>query len=493
MLETIDLTNKLSKHEYKSRKAALVLRLGVLQREARKLGIPVVIVFEGWDAAGKGTLINSLLLALDPRGFTVWPTNPPNDEERLRPFLWRFWVKMPQAGRIALFDRSWYGRVLVERVEKVVPRRVWSQAYSETESFERQLAEGGHVVLKFFLHISKKEQKRRFKKLESNPATAWKVTAEDWKHHKQYARYLQATEDMLARTDSSYAPWVVVEAENRRFATVKVFENVVETLERSVAQKADPQTNSASEASMSKSRPEVTSILDQVDLAQSLTEAAYRSQLKQLQTRIRDLEHEVFLRRIPVIIVYEGWDAAGKGGNIRRLVQGLDPRGYEVIPIAAPNEVEKTHHYLWRFWMRMPKAGHIAIFDRSWYGRVLVERVEGLCAEDEWRQAYREINEMEQQWAGFGAVVVKFWLHVDKTEQLDRFTTRQKTPHKEWKITDEDWRNRDKWEPYKAAVDELLVRTSTPYARWHVIESNSKWYARTKTLSIVVNEIEKRL
>jgi len=208
---------------------------------------------------------------------------------------------------------------------------------------------------------------------------------------------------------------------------------------------------------------------------------------------MRDLEHEVYKKRLSVIMVYEGWDAAGKGGNIKRLLKMMDPRGYEVIPIAAPNDIEKAHHYLWRFWKAIPKAGHIAIFDRSWYGRVMVERVEGFCIEEEWKKAYREINEMEEQLVNFGTVLIKFWLQVDRAEQLKRFKERQQNPHKQWKITDEDWRNRKKWIQYKTAVDEMLLRTSTSYAPWTIIESNSKLYARIKVLKTVIEEIEKKL
>ena len=196
---------------------------------------------------------------------------------------------------------------------------------------------------------------------------------------------------------------------------------------------------------------------------------------------------------MPVVIAYEGWDAAGKGGNISRLTQNLDPRGYEVVPVAAPNDVEKAHHYLWRFWARMPKAGHITIFDRTWYGRVLVERVEGFCTEAQWRRAYREINGMEQQLAHFGTVLLKFWLHIDADEQLRRFRERQEMAHKQWKITDEDWRNREKMGQYRDAVEEMLHRTTTPYAPWTIVESNCKRYARVKVLETVCEAIRKRL
>lgn len=494
MLEQIDLSKTIGKQEYKTLIAELEIQLGELQRQARALQIPVIIVFEGWDAAGKGTLINKLLLTLDPRGFQVNPINPPNEEERLRPFLWRFWVKTPSWKKIGIFDRSWYGRLMVERVQKIVKRSVWSNAFHEIKSFEKQLVDGGAVIIKFFLHITKKEQKKRFKKLENNPVTAWKVSAEDWKHHRKYKKYLVAIEEMLEKTDSGFAPWHIIEAHDRRFAKVKVFRTVVDMLEKCIHERQNQtQPNISTEHPRIELNKMSSSILDKVDLSVSVSREQYEKELKKYQKRIRELEHEVYIKRLPVVIVYEGSDAAGKGGNIKRLVRGMDPRGYEVIPIAAPNDIEKAHHYLWRFWQEIPKAGHIAIFDRSWYGRVLVERVEGFCAEEEWKRAYREINEMEEQLTNFGTVVIKFWVQIDEDEQLKRFKARQDDSHKNWKITDEDWRNREKWDQYKMAVDEMLFRTSTSYAPWTIVESNCKWYARIKALKTVIKAVEKQL
>ena len=514
MLEQVDLSKKLSKEEYKTIISDLELHLGALQREALKLNIPIAIVFEGWDAAGKGTLINRLIQTFDPRGCVVHPINAPNQEEQLRPFLWRFWIKTPEKGRIAVFDRSWYGRVLVGRVDKLVKKSAWKRAYSEITAFERQLVDDGALLIKFFLHISKKVQKKRFKKLQNSSATAWKVTEEDWKHNDQYEQYLDAIEDMLAQTDTGFAPWTIIESHSKRFAVVKVFKTIIDRLEAKIQavkqaqQAAELQAIRSPEGSApvdvstqnqeDRSAKEIfdqlhSSILDQVDLSLELSREEYKAELKTCQQRIFELEHEIYIKRIPVLILYQGWDAAGKGGNIRRLTQSMDPRGYEVIPIAAPNDIEKAHHYLWRFWQKFPKAGHIAIFDRSWYGRVLVERIEGFCREHEWKRAYREINEMEEHCVNFGAVLVKFWLHIDPEEQLRRFEARQQIVHKSWKITDEDWRNREKWDLYKQAVDEMLFRTSTSYAPWTIIEANSKYYARIKALKTVIQAVEAKL
>jgi len=493
MLEQLDLKKKLDKKEYQLAMSELEPRAGELQRRAKQLGIPVVIVFEGWDAAGKGTLINQLMQSLDPRGFNVHPINAPNTEEDLRPFLWRFWIKTPENGRIAIFDRSWYGRVLTERVDRIVPRRVWMNAFAEIKSFERQLVDQGAVVLKFFLHISKKEQKKRFGNIENNPALAWKVTRQDWKHHRQYDEYLVAIEEMLARTDSEYAPWTLVAAQDRRYAAVQVFTAFVQMLESRILEHEERLAATAAVVGPAVSRSPGSSALERVDLSKSLSREEYSRKLKKLQEQMRDLEHEIYQRRMPVLMAFEGWDAAGKGGDIKRLTQLMDPRGYEVVPVGTPNDVEKAHHYLWRFWHKIPKAGHICIFDRSWYGRVLVERVEGFCTTEEWKRAYREINEMEEQWSHFGAVLIKFWLHIDQDEQMRRFEERQKITYKKWKITDEDWRNRKKWDQYRQAVDDMLSHTSTNHAPWTVVESNCKLYGRIKVLQTAVKTIAGRL
>jgi AMP-polyphosphate phosphotransferase len=495
MLKNVDLSREIAKADYKQLKSDADLKLAELQRRVKGLGVPVIIVFEGWSASGKGTLINQLILPLDPRGFSVYSASGPTEEEKFYPFLWRFWKHTPTRGRLAIFDRSWNRRAVTDLVEGQIKRKQLHQVFEDIRLFERQLADDGVVMVKCFLHISKQEQKRRFKALREGAATAWRVTEADLRQNKYYDEYLAAAEDMLTETDTEYAPWTVVEAHDRRFAAMKVFTTVIEALERGIA--AASRNSNEAPAPAVQTAPMIkafkTTALDHVDLSLSLTAEEYADRLKQAQTRLRELEHEIYRRRLPVVIAYEGWDAAGKGGNIRRLTQNLDPRGYEVIPVAAPNDIEKAHHYLWRFWLQLPKAGHIAIFDRTWYGRVLVERVEGFCTEAQWRRAYREINAMEQQFVHFGTVLLKFWLHIDPDEQLRRFNERQQDVNKQWKITDEDWRNRSKLDEYREAVEEMLHRTSTPHAPWTIVESNCKWYARVKVLETVCDAIRRAL
>ncbi len=487
MLETVDLKAKLGQAEYQEAMAKLDLRLGELQRELRAAEIPLIILMNGWDAAGKGTAINRLLRPLDPRGFKVHAIFAPTPEEALRPPMWRFWRTLPARGSIAIYDRNWYAQVLIERVDKLVQEEVWRNAYERIRTFERQLTDDGTIIVKFWLHITKKEQAKRFKKLQKDPALAWKVTKVDLKRHKQYEAYYEAVEDMLRETSTANAPWTVVPAHDRRLAQVTIAETVVAAAENALTRKPTKRV------ALPKRTVRRVGPLDRVNLDLSVPREEYDKRLPELQDELRRLEHLCYINRIPVVIVYEGWDAAGKGGNIRRLTCELDPRGYEVIPIGPPQGDEKTHHYLWRFWKALPKAGHIAIFDRSWYGRVLVERVEGFATPEEWQRAYREINEFEQQLVEFGTVVVKFWIHISQEEQLARFKSRQETPEKQWKITEEDWRNRKKWNEYWIAVSDMIEQTSTLHAPWTIIEGNDKLHARLKTLQVVTDAIRRQV
>ena len=236
-------------------------------------------------------------------------------------------------------------------------------------------------------------------------------------------------------------------------------------------------------------------MLGTIDLDKSLTKDEYVRDLIRYQLQLRALAYQLYVQKRPLVIVYEGWDAGGKGGNIKRITEKLDPRGYEVYPIAAPQGEDKTHHYLYRFWRRLkpPDEKQILIFDRSWYGRVMVERLEGFCTEEEWKRAYREINEFERQLVDFGTILAKFWIHISKAEQLSRFQSRQETPYKAWKLTDEDWRNRQKWDRYEEAINDMLLKTSTLTAPWTIVEGNCKWYARVKALRTLVDALTQEL
>jgi len=498
MLEMLDVGRSIDRASYDRAFRSARDRLEQLQREIYEARIPVAIVLEGWDASGKGDTIEKLVGRLDPRGYKVHAVHAPTPEEALRPFLWRFWTRVPARGEIAIFDRSWYHRVLVDRVEGDAPRWLWQQAYAEINAFERMLSDDGALIAKFWLHISAQEQRRRFKKIERSRYDSWRVTKQDWRAHRRYDAYYEAAEEMLERTSTPGAPWTIVDATDKYRRRLTVFDALVRAMEEAVAARKraapiPPPAPARQKAELRAARQVRTSVLDEVDLSKRLAERRYAEEVKRYQARLRELEFACYERRRPVVVVYEGWDAAGKGGNIKRVIGALDPRGYSVIPIGAPRGDDATHHYLWRFWNRIPKAGHLAIFDRSWYGRVMVERIEGFCSEAEWRRAYHEINEFELSLSHFGAVLVKIWLQISKDEQLRRFRERRRLGFKRYKLTDEDWRNREKWDLYRVAVSDMITQTSTSYAPWTIVEANDKLWARAKAMRTIAEAIERGL
>ena len=482
MLETVDLDARLTKEIYRNALDDLDIRLAALQRELHTAGVPVLVVFEGWDAAGKGSVLNRVLRPLDPRGFSVYNVLEPSNDETMWPPMWRFWNILPANGSIAIYSHSWYRQVLDEYLDGEIPPVDWGAAYERIRVFERQLTDDGAVIVKFFLHLSKKEQAKRFDRMSKDPAFAWKIGKEERRRHRHYDDYYQAVEDMLRETSTANAPWTLVPSTRGRFANVRVGETLLAAFENAL-QPAAEEKPAATKA------PRRTSPLDRADLSLTIPEDEYGDTLDALQDEVRRLQHLCYIQRRPVVMVYEGWDAGGKGGNIRRMTREMDPRGYEVVPIAAPEGDEKTHHYLWRFWRKLPKAGHFAIFDRSWYGRLMVERVEGFAAPHEWARAFREINEFEMQLVEYGTILMKFWIHISQDEQLRRFEARQETPHKQWKITEEDWRNRERWDDYWQAVSDMLEMTSTTHAPWTIVEGNDKRFARIRALRVVVERL----
>ena len=469
-------------------------QLMALQQEIRSAQIPVVIVFEGWDAAGKGTLLSKLIEGLDPRGYQVYPMRKPSEHDQLYPAMRRYWVNMPATGNISLFCSSWYREVSKACFENKSARKRLNQSYNEIINMESQLVTDGVLLIKFFLHIPRKEQKRRLKELESRKSTRWRVEKEDWFQNEHYEEYLRLYDAMIARTHFDGALWHVLRSDNKRLCIKQMYGIVIESFQavlrdRKVGLRAWdvpflPHLESIT--------PVTFPSLETFDPEQALSDP-YKPAIDAAQKRLCKLQNELYRRGIPMVVCFEGWDAAGKGGAIRRLTSSLDARGFDVVPISAPTPLEKSHHYLWRFWRELPPNGHIAIFDRTWYGRVMVERVEGFCTAPQWKRAYEEINRFEADIASQGTVICKFWLQIDRDTQLIRFNDREGTPDKQWKITEEDWRNRDKWPLYAVAVNDMLQKTNTAYAPWTVVEANNKQFARLKVVETVIRAIETRL
>ena len=490
MLKNTDpALHALAKKEYKKQIGILETRLAELQRKIIEKKIPVAVVFEGWSASGKGTCISNILYPLDPRYFNVYTMDKISEDVAMRPFLWNYWIKTPAKGRMAIFDKSWHRAVLPGRKKKrTLSPDETAGFYDDVDAFERQLSDDGTLIIKFFLHIGKQEQKRRFDELLKNPDTKWRVAAHDISQNKNYEKHVKYFENMIEESNFPFSEWNIIESDDLNYATVKIYNTLIAKIEERVG--SDGAFLSAAKI-IKPADPPLS--LSSADLDKEIEQSDYKEQLDYYQKKLSYLGYKLYKKRRPVVIVYEGWDAAGKGGNIRRLTQRLDPRSYEVVSISAPSQDELARHYLRRFWANIPKDGHFAIFDRSWYGRVLVERIEGFCSEADWRRAYGEINEMEKHLCNHGAIIFKFWLHIDKNEQLKRFRVRESDPLKQYKITEEDWRNREKWDAYEAAADEMFYNTCTSCAPWTIIESNNKKYARIKTLKLVVETLEKEL
>ena len=475
----------MEKEERKAEIRELRDKLMGQQQLLREKGLPVIVLVEGWAAAGKGSLIGDMIREIDPRFYeVVSPAVVPEAEERY-PFLYPYAKAIPENGKIMFYDSGWMEGAVRKYLRRDITKEQYKQRIRQVEEFERQLRDGGYLILKLFLQIGKEEQKERLSLLRGDVETAWRVTEEDLWQHREYKIFRETYEDFMKKT-GEITPWHVLDGEKKKESLKEALSLLTEMIDQGLSEgryTGEPFKESFPLLEMPK--------LSEVDLSPALEDEAYHDELKRLQTRLGELHNLIYRRKIPVILCYEGWDAAGKGGNIRRIAKPLDPRGFDVIPIASPEPHELNRHYLWRFWTRVPRSGHVCIFDRTWYGRVMVERLEGFCSEEDWKRAYNEINEFERQLTDWGAVLLKFWIHIDQDTQLERFTERENTPEKQWKLTEEDWRNREKWPAYEEAVDEMLAKTSTENAPWYIIESNDKKYARIKTLKIVVEALEK--
>ena len=501
MFEAAEVGRTLSKTEFKAQEPHLRAELLDAQLQLRQSSFPVIILFAGVDTAGKGETVSLLNEWMDPRWITTRGYSKPSDEERERPRLWRYWRDLPPHGRMAMFLSAWYSTPIRNRVGRRSTMAEFDAALDEIAAFERALTDDGAVVLKFWMHLGKQAQKKRLKAFESDPLQRWRVTKRSWKHWHMFELFVAAADRAIRKTSTDHAPWHIVEGEDHHYRSIVVGTIVRDAIRRALNAKAATVAEKRPARRRRIDRVDQTlraverehNVLDRLDMRQRLSRARFRTDFEQLQGRLNFLVKKARESGVSTIAVFEGWDAAGKGGAIRRITSALDARDYQVIPIAAPTDEERARHYLWRFWRHLPRAGRMTIFDRSWYGRVLVERVERFATETEYRRGYGEITNFEEHLVSHGIVVVKFWLHITKEEQLRRFRERERTEHKRWKITDEDWRNRGKWSDYTMAVDEMVARTSTTIAPWTLVEANDKLFARIKVLKTLAERMESRL
>lgn len=489
MFESAELGHRIDKRTYE--RAEPKLRETLLNAQydlAQSATFPVLILIGGVDGAGKGETVNLLNEWMDPRHIQTRAFGDASDEETERPPMWRFWRALPPKGKIGIMFGSWYTAPIVSRVMRQTADEDLQRSLEEIVRFERMLCDEGVLLLKFWFHLGKKQQKKRLDALEKNPRTRWRVTKLDWQRFKIYDQFREISARSLRETSTANAPWTVVEGLDARYRSLTVGKVLLKAMRERL--------NHAGEKPASIQAPPLPEtdnlgLVRDLDLTQKLAKSKYTKQLEKWQGNLNLLSREKkFFKHHSLILVFEGSDAAGKGGAIRRITGAIDARHYEITPVAAPTEEERAQPYLWRFWRHVPRRGRIAIFDRSWYGRVLVERVEDLCEVADWMRAYSEINDFEEQMISSGAIILKFWLQISKDEQLRRFKQREEIGFKTFKITKEDWRNRKRWAAYEQSVCDMIDRTSTEIAPWTVIEAEDKYFARIKILRTIVERIE---
>lgn len=488
MFESAELGHKIDKTTYNNEVPKLREDLLNAQFDlAQKCKFPVIILIGGVDGAGKGETVNLLNEWMDPRYIQAHAMGSQSDEESERPPMWRFWRALPPKGKIGVFFGSWYTSPIVQRVLGKIKASQLSQSIDEINRFEKMLTNEGALIIKFWFHLSKEAQVKRLKSLEKNPKTRWRVTKLDWQRFKLYDQFRKVSERTLRATSTAEAPWIVVEGSDARYRNLTTGKILLEAIRKRLDHAAPPAALTAAPLNAPIDR---LNVFDKLNMSQKLADKKFAAELEKYQGKLNLLTRDERFHNMSVIAVFEGSDAGGKGGAIRRITAALDARHYRIVPIAAPTEEERAQPYLWRFWRHIPRTGRVTIFDRSWYGRVLVERVENFCSEADWMRAYGEINDFEEQLVQHNTVLVKFWLAITKDEQLRRFKEREQIGFKRFKITEEDWRNRKKWDDYETAVCDMVDRTSTAIAPWTLVEANDKNFARIKILKALCQQIE---
>ena len=494
MFETAEVGNKVAKAAYEAEVPKVRTAMLDLQHRLATSDLAVVIIVSGVEGAGKEETVDLLMEWLDARGVEVHAMWDSSDEEQERPRFWRFWRVLPPRGKIGVLFGSWYTQPIVDRAFGRADDAAFERSMHEIVDFERMLADEHVVVVKYWMHLSKALQEELMGKVRKHPERYWRVTPLTRKFFKKVDKFTPTSEKALRLTDSGFAPWHIVEAEDSRYRNLSVARIFLSTVERALDERAAAQAAKPKKpAKPELPAPREFNVIRKLDLTQKLTNAAYHKQLKRLQPHLNALTRSLADERRSMIVLFEGPDAAGKGGAIRRITGATDARLYQVNSVAAPTDEELAHPYLWRFWRALPRRGRITIYDRSWYGRVLVERIEGFCAPDEWQRAYSEINAFEQQLVESGILICKFWLAISAEEQLQRFRDRKETPYKQYKLTAEDWRNRAKWDAYEAAACDMIERTSTDLAPWTLVEANDKYWARIKVMRTVCDRLQSAL
>jgi len=488
MFESAEIGHAIDKDTYEARLPALREALLEAQYELKEQArFPVIVLINGVEGAGKGETVKLLNEWMDPRLIEVRTFDEKTDEELARPPAWRYWRQLPAKGRMGVFFGNWYSQMIQDRVHGDIKDGRLEQAINGAQRLERMLCDEGALIFKFWFHLSKHQMKARLKSLRDDPLHSWRISPLDWQQSRTYDRFVRFGERVVRRTSRDYAPWHVIEGVDANYRSLAVGQILLEGLQAALEAPAEPARQAVAAIGESIDK---RSLLGSLDLSKRLEKHDYEQQLIAEQARLAGLMRDKRMRRHALVAVFEGNDAAGKGGAIKRVAAALDPRQYHIVPIAAPTQDELAQPYLWRFWRQLPARGKFTVFDRSWYGRVLVERVEGFCSPADWLRAYGEINDFEEQLTDAGVVLVKFWLAIDEQTQLERFQEREQIPFKRFKITEDDWRNREKWGAYCDAVGDMVDRTSSEVAPWTLVEANDKRWARIKVLRTINDALE---
>jgi AMP-polyphosphate phosphotransferase len=490
MFEAAELGRKITKTEFDKLEPELHTKLLTIQRELMESKIPVIVIVSGVEGAGKGEVVNRLNKWLDTRGIMTTAFWDESDEERERPSYWKFWRRLPPRGTVGVMFGSWYTNPIIDYVFNRIDTAEFEKRLLRISKFETMMSEDNALIIKYWFHMSEKDQRKQLEKENKDK----KYSPLLKKFSKRYKQFSRASEHAIRLTDQGASPWHIIEATDRRYRDIAVGEILLQSLDRRLKQQNTPKKKTSKlPKEVNPGSTNGLTVLDGVDINKTISESSYDKQLKKYQSKLYKLTWLAKQKKRPSIAMFEGWDASGKGGGIRRLTAAMDARLYKTISVAAPSDEERAQHYLWRFWRHIPRAGYVTIYDRSWYGRVLVERVEGFAQNHEWSRAYQEINDFEEQLYEHGIVLCKFWIHISKDEQLRRFKERKETPWKAHKITDEDWRNRERWEAYELAINDMVTHTSTEYSPWFLIPGNDKRVARVEIVKAVCNQLEEAL
>lgn len=491
MLEMAEKKYKIDKIDYETEIKIVREKLLELQQQLDKSDTAIIILLAGVDGSGKGDILAKLNEWLDPRYMRTHAYSDMTDDEKLKPRHWRYWMNMPAYGRLSLEVFGWYGSIISDRLRGVINETETASELMHINKLEKTLVDNKIILIKFWLHLSQDQQVKKIRKLSGLGEKIFRPTESEERHLKQYPEFIKIADHILSETNSEVAKWIILNGYDANYRRLQIGKQLIKKISE-VLQVSKLNESKLKQQSGEK-LAETNNILATVNLSSVFAKTDYQRRLAEQQNCLSRITNVARHSKIGAIMVFEGWDASGKGGVIRRITAALDARNYNVIPISAPNDEENSHHYLWRFWKHLPKDGNISIYDRSWYGRVLVERVENLIETEKWMRAYSEINEFENELVEHGIILLKFWLHISKEEQLKRFRVRENTSYKRYKITQDDYRNREKWDNYEIAVNDMIMKTDTQNARWNIISAEDKYTARISVLDLILKSYNERL